>query len=170
MTMPRWRTSTWAFLIFNVVMMGLVFAVLGSVESRTTFGGVMVVFSLGMSLVVIWLIGLLVIGVTWLRGRPRDGAHGPATPSDVWSVTGSGADALLAQAAATVGVRKALGKSLVEAAWMSKQQSRADDPLLLNVAFGDSGVQYWALWPDGEDAMEAVLARVPGVGEQDRPR
>ena len=118
----------------------------------------------------LWLLGVLVIAGVWILNRPRDGTLGPATPSDVRSVTGSDADAVLAEAAVIVAERKAHGKSLVEAAWMSKRWSEPDDPLLLNVAFGDSGVRYWALWPDGEDAIEAVLTRVPGVDEQDRPK
>jgi hypothetical protein len=117
MTMPRWRPATWAFIIFNVAMVGLAFAVFDSVGSQTSVHDQIGVLLLGLGLVIfIWPIGLLVLAVAWLRGRPRDGAHGPATPSDVWSVKGSDADAVLAKAAATVVEMKADGKSLVEAA------------------------------------------------------
>ena len=171
MTMPRWRTQTWAFIIFNVVMVVLVLGAFDSVGSQTDVHDQIGVLLLGLGLVVIiWPIGLLVLAVAWLRNRPRGGAPGPATPSEVRSVTGSDADAVLAEAAAIVAERNVHWKSLVEAAWMSKRQSGPDDPLLLNLAFGDSGVRYWALWPDGEDAMEAVLARVPGVDEHDGPK
>jgi hypothetical protein len=170
MKMPRWRTSTWAFLIFNVVMVGLVVVVFGYVGSQTSGLGGMLVFAFGMlPIVVIWPIGLLVIGVARHLNRPRGGAHGPPAPWDVWRVTDSDADVMLADAATLVVAHKADGRSLVEAAWMSRQRSGPDDPLLLNLAFGDPSVHYRALWPDDEDATEAILARVPVVDEQDGP-
>jgi len=166
MTMARWRPETWAFIIFNVVMVGLVLAVFGSVGSQTSVHDQIGVLFLGLGLAIfIWPIGLLVLAVAWLRNRPPPG---PATPSDVRSVTGSDAHAVLTEAAAIVAERNAHGKSLVEAAWMSRQRSWPDDPLLLSLAFGDPSV-HLALWPDDEDAMDAVLARVPGVEEQDGP-
>jgi hypothetical protein len=170
MKMPRWRTSTWAFLIFNVLMVGLVLVVFDNAGSQAPGAGGMLAFAFAMfHIVVIWPIGLLVIGVARHLKRPRGGAHGPPAPWDVWHVTGSDADVMLADAAAVV-AHKADGRSLVEAAWMSRQRSGPDDPLLLNLAFGDPSVHYRALWPDDEDATEAVLTRVPGVDEQDGPK
>jgi hypothetical protein len=171
MKMSRWRTSTWAFIGWNVLMVGLVLAVGGRAGSETSGVDQTWTFAfLIVPVVFIWPIGLLVIGVARLLNRLRGGAQGPPTPLDMRTVTASDVDAVLADAAAIVVERKVHGKSLVEAAWMSKQRSGPDDPLRLNVAFGDPGVQYWALWPDDEDATEAVLARVPGIGEQDRPK
>lgn len=162
--MRRWRKSTWAFIGWNVLMVVWVGSRLSD-DSCVGLECLNVLFELLM-IGSLWLIGVLVIGVAWLRNRARDGAPGAATSSDVWSVAGSDAEAVLAQGAATVVERRSHGKSLVEAAWMSTQESPADSPLLLNVAFGDPGVRYWALWPHGEDAMEALLAHVPGVSEQ----
>lgn len=45
--MPRWRTSTWAFLIFNVVMVGLVVVVFGNAESQYRGVGGVFAFALG---------------------------------------------------------------------------------------------------------------------------
>jgi hypothetical protein len=70
LTMPRWRTATWAFLIFNVVMVGLVLAVGGIADSQTNPGGGFVVAMLRMTAVVIvWPIGLVTIGIAWVKGR-----------------------------------------------------------------------------------------------------
>jgi hypothetical protein len=98
MTMPRWRTQTWAFIIFNVVMVGLVWLVLSSFldssyscdhipygSDRTAcamsagFSGAIEVWVERLAIatiVIIWSIGFIVIGTAWLVGR---GGRAPDT-------------------------------------------------------------------------------------------
>jgi hypothetical protein len=86
MTMPRWRTQTWAFLILNVVMVGLVF---GATNSQSPMGG-FVAALFGMGLVVIWLIGLLVVAMeavlACVPGEPARTERGHGPPDDSGSV------------------------------------------------------------------------------------
>jgi hypothetical protein len=64
-TPPGWRTEKWAFIIFNVVMVGLVWLVLSS----DFMGGLIVVYLGFVAVVIIWPIGAIVLGKAWLVGR-----------------------------------------------------------------------------------------------------
>ena len=86
--MRDWRPPTWAFIIFNIVMVGLVLLVLSSAfdpasscehvqGDRTAcalgagYGRAFtLIFGLG-AIVITWPIGLVAIGVAWLKGRRR---------------------------------------------------------------------------------------------------
>ena len=90
--MSRWRLTTWLFLIFNVVMVGVVLLLLWSTvgpsppvcdhlsgNDRTAcamaegLGGgyqkaIQLLFGLG-TVAIVWPIGLIIIATAWLRGR-----------------------------------------------------------------------------------------------------
>ena len=92
MTMPRWRLTTWAFLILNVVMVGLAGLVLFDpfapssscdhipygveyASDRTAcamgagLGGAVESFFRMAAIVIVWPIGLIIIGIAWATTR-----------------------------------------------------------------------------------------------------
>ena len=82
--MPQWRKSTWALAIWNVLMLAWLARVLSGLDdfscARETGGfglaacqaGATIGQNFGVALVgVIWLVGLVGLGVIWLASRPR---------------------------------------------------------------------------------------------------
>jgi hypothetical protein len=64
MAMRRWRTETRRFLIFNVVMLGLVSAALVIADSSTSFEGFVFFGLLGLfAAFFIWPLGAIVLGM-----------------------------------------------------------------------------------------------------------
>ena len=198
MAMPRWRHATWAFLIFNVVMVGIVLLVLWSVldlssscdhlpsgpeyandHTACTMGaglGAAVRFWLWMlAVAIIWPIGLIVIAIAWLKGRDVRGGHmprptGQPRPRITRTHEGSNADSVFAAAASNVARFQTAGLSLVEAAWITKPTDDAGDLFRLGVAFGNRGIGFERIWPAEANVMEAVLARVPAPLEGEGPQ
>lgn len=70
--MHRWRTSTRAFLYFNLLMVGLAVAVIAiaAIQSEFMAGFAIVMLGTG-ALIFIWPIGAIVLGMAWLVGRIR---------------------------------------------------------------------------------------------------
>ena len=121
-----------------------------------------------LAIALIWPSGVIVISIAWLKGRGGRGRDvprptNPPKPRMTRYHEGSDADAVLAAAAMNVAEWQTAGLSLVEAAWVSGPTTDVGGPFRLGVAFGNRKTQFARLWPDDEDAMEAVLARVPGT-------
>ncbi len=163
--MLRWRTRTWAFIIWNVVMAALLVSNLwgdrcgdmpyGSSRTACTMGAAFEILFAFLAIVIIWPIGLVVIGKAWPRPK------GPPMPRITRSHEGSDVDAVLAAAASNVAEWQTVGLTLVEAAWIARPRRMAGGPFRLGVAFGKPGIRFERLWPGEEDVTEAVLARVP---------
>ncbi len=183
--MPRWRAATWVLIIWSLVMGGVVVMVMApgsSCDGLPWWEAIACSWADLQSALppltagLIWFNGLIVIGAMWQASRSREdeGRYvphptGSPEPRISRSHEGSDADALVSAAAADVAEWQAAGLSLVEAAWVSRPTTEIADSLRLRIAFGDPRTHFARLWPDGEDAMEVVLARVSGLTQQASP-
>jgi hypothetical protein len=82
MTMPRWRLTMWAFLMFNVVMVGLMWLFLWLVLNSSSWCDYepgACAWRLGLfdavrglvAVAIVWPIGVVVIWSVWLHGARR---------------------------------------------------------------------------------------------------
>ncbi len=96
--MPRWRLMTWAFLVFNVLMVGVLGLVLwdpfdpsscdhipyGSDSTACAMGAglgdaVESVFRV-VAIVLVWSMGLIILGIAWVATRNNGPDGGDRTP------------------------------------------------------------------------------------------
>jgi hypothetical protein len=115
MTMLRWRTETWVFIIWNAVavgVLGLLYAnTVGSPcdgppnTSACGMAGLVdvLMFIVGLlAVAIVWLIGLIVIGIDWWKGRggkARDTSHAKAAQERPSEPNDSTQDAVLSEVA-----------------------------------------------------------------------
>ena len=81
--LPQWRKATWALAMWNVAMLLWMATVVRGVGPLSCAGetgaaltvceaGVSIGMSLGSSFVlIVWLIGSVALGLTWLMSRPK---------------------------------------------------------------------------------------------------
>ena len=81
--MPKWRKSTWALVMWNILMSLWLATAIGGVGPFSCAGesgaalavceaGVNIGLSLGLSFVlIVWLIGFIAFGLVWLMSRPK---------------------------------------------------------------------------------------------------
>lgn len=81
--MPKWRKTTWTLASWNVLMILWLATAVGGVGPFSCAGetgaalavceaGVSIGRTLGLNFVlIVWLIGLVAIGLTWVATRPR---------------------------------------------------------------------------------------------------
>lgn len=161
MAMDRWRLETWLLISWNIAMLGLILVMSTIVGAAQRW--IPSVFLVG----VLWPIGLVVIGIAWRKGhgsgQEQDSGKrsGQPVPRILFTHEGPDAEAVLAMAASTVANLRSAGLWLVEATWIVGPAVEVAVPFQLGIAFGDRATHFARRWPDGEDATDAVMARLP---------